>query len=370
MLQPPKNSISFLHRNSLFFSVVILIALVGVAVQYSVADGCWMPRAARHAVRVVPCIGVMIMIAFISQRFWHTWAYWIYAGTLLLLFLVELLGVVGMGARRWIDLYVLQIQPSELMKIALVLALCRHYSALTKYEILSPGTHIKPFLMMAIPFGLILKQPDLGNALVLACVGFGVIFLAGIRLWTVSITFLIGIYCLPFAWRHMHAYQKRRILIFLNPDQDPLGAGYHLLQSKIAFGSAGFLGKGFLKGTQSHLNFLPEKHTDFVFTALCEEFGFLGGSFLLLLYVILIALSYFMTSIVRGYFGRLMGSALTFLLFLHVFINGSMVMGLLPIVGVPLPLVSYGGSSMLSTSIILGFILNIARHNSLRLGGG
>ncbi|MDR2417391.1 MAG: rod shape-determining protein RodA [Holosporales bacterium] len=361
--------IFFLIRNSIFLLIVVLIAAIGVIAQYSVSGGCWVSRAGKHALRFWMCTGVMITVALTDQRFWYAWAYWMYIGTLLLLFFVELLGFVGMGAQRWIDLYVLQIQPSELMKIMLVLALCRYYGTLTKQETRAPGVHIKPLLMVAVPCGFILKQPDLGNALILVSVGLGVIFLAGIQLWKMSVAFFLGICGLPFAWQHMHAYQKKRVLIFLNPDQDPLGAGYHLLQSKIAFGSAGLFGKGFLKGTQSHLNFLPEKHTDFVFTVICEEFGFLGGSALLLLYVALIGLSYAMTSGVKGYFGRLMGGALTFLLFLHVFINVGMVMGLLPIVGVPLPLVSYGGSSMLSTAIALGFILNIAHYSTLRLGG-
>ncbi|MDR0407237.1 MAG: rod shape-determining protein RodA [Holosporales bacterium] len=360
--------ISFLLKNAVFLTIICLIMLIGVAMQYSAGGGHWMPRAGKHLFRFIVCMGVMLTIALTDQRFWYAWAYWLYIGVLFLLFFVGLWGGVGMGARRWIGLYIIEIQPSEFMKVALVLVLSRYYCSLNVCERQAPGVHITPLLMVAIPSILVLRQPDLGSALILVGAGFGVIFFAGLQLWKIVASFLLGLCSFPIAWMHLHTYQKKRILIFLNPDQDPLGAGYHLLQSKIALGSAGFWGKGFLKGTQSHLNFLPEKHTDFIFAMLCEEFGFLGGSLLLFLYITLIALSYLMTSTVRGYFGRLMGSGLTFLLFLHVFVNIGMVMGLLPIVGVPLSFVSYGGSSMLSAAIALGFVLNIAHYSTLRLG--
>ncbi|MDR1267312.1 MAG: rod shape-determining protein RodA [Holosporales bacterium] len=358
----------FLAQKSFPLLLVFLIAGVGVAMQYSAGGGCWAPRAESHALRFAFCLVLLLVVALTDQRFWYIWAYWFYVGMFALLALVELWGLAGMGAKRWIDLYVIQLQPSELMKVALVLALCRYYGGLTEQEARAPGSHLIPLGMIFLPTLLILKQPDLGSAMILAGAGLGTVFLAGFSVAKMAGAGFLALCCSPIIWSSLHAYQKKRLLVFLRPDQDPLGAGYHLLQSKIALGSAGFLGKGFLKGTQSHLNFLPEKHTDFIFTMLCEELGFCGGLLLLLLYSVLLLVGYEISRSARGYFGRLLGNGMLFLLFLHIAINIGMVMGVLPVVGVPLPLVSYGGSSMLATMILLGFLLNVAHHSTLRLG--
>ncbi|MDR2412383.1 MAG: rod shape-determining protein RodA [Holosporales bacterium] len=358
----------FLKKNSFFFLLVLAIFLFGLAMQYSADGGHLWPRAERQALRFPFCFSIMIVLALTDQRFWYVWAYWIYASVLALLGLVEFWGFVGMGAQRWIDLYLIQIQPSELMKGALVLALGRYYSGLMEQEACAPGAHIFPLILTFLPSLLVLRQPDLGSALILIGAGLCVIFLAGFSWKKILGAGCLGLCCFPIIWTHLHAYQRKRLLVFLHPDRDPLGAGYHLLQSKIALGSAGFWGKGFLKGTQSHLNFLPEKHTDFIFTMLCEELGFCGGLILLFLYFLLFLWGYTSSQSARGYFGRLLGNGLVFLLFLHIFVNIGMVMGLLPVVGVPLPLVSYGGSSLLATSIILGLLLNVAHHRHFRIG--
>jgi len=275
-----------------------------------------------------------------------------------------------MGAQRWIDLGVIQLQPSELMKIALVLALARYFSMLTVEEIGRPVRLIVPTLFILLPAALVMKQPDLGTAMMLVLSGGAIFFLAGVRWWKFVLVLVAGGGAAPFAWHFLRDYQKNRILNFLNPENDPLGAGYHSLQSKIAIGSGGLFGKGFMMGSQSHLSFLPERQTDMIYTMLAEEFGLVGCVVVLGLYLLVFIYGFAIAARSRSHFGRLLALGLTVNVFLYVFINTGMVMGLLPIVGVPLPLISYGGTSMLTVMFGFGLMMSVYVHRDLRLGRG
>ena len=272
-----------------------------------------------------------------------------------------------MGAQRWIDLGVVQLQPSELMKIALVLALARFFHGFSYEEVGNPLNLLVPLLLIALPAVLVLRQPDLGTALMMLAGSGAIFFLAGVRIWKFMLVIAAGLGAIPIAWQFLRGYQKQRILTFLDPESDPLGSGYHILQSKIALGSGGMFGKGFLKGSQSHLNFLPEKQTDFIFTMLAEEFGMVGGLAMLGLYVLTIGYGFAIAIRCRSQFGRLVAMGVTTTLFLYLFINVAMVMGLIPVVGVPLPLISYGGTAMLTMMIGLGLLLGVSIHRDVRI---
>jgi rod shape determining protein RodA len=304
-----------------------------------------------------------VVIALFPPRFWMGLAYPAYLGALVLLVGVELIGATAMGAQRWIDIGPIRMQPSEIMKIALVLALARYYHDLPEEKVSSLGGLIIPALMIALPMGLIVKQPDLGTSLLLAATGVAIVFLAGLS-WKVIIgSGVLGGVAGGFFFHYgLQDYQRRRIMTFINPEDDPMGAGYHILQSKIALGSGGMTGKGYMEGTQAHLNFLPEKQTDFIFTMLGEEFGFVGGLVVLGLYALILANCVMIATSCRSVFLRLvvMGVATTFSL--YVFINVGMVMGMLPVVGVPLPMISYGGTVMMTVLIGLGLILGAHVH--------
>jgi len=360
------------HFNWSLLLLVSLTAAVGFAALFSAANGDWQPWATRQMVRYAAGLSILFAVALIDIRIWLRWAYVIYGGGLALLVLVEVMGSVGMGAQRWIDLGVFQLQPSELMKIAMVLALARYFHG-ASLEDTGRVLHLfVPLAMIGLPVALVLKQPDLGTALMLAMTGGVMFWLAGVRLWKFMLVAAAGAAAVPVVWQFLHSYQRQRILTFLNPENDPLGAGYHILQSKIALGSGGLFGKGFLEGTQSHLNFLPEKQTDFIFTMLAEEFGLIGGLGLLGLYALLIAYGVAVALRCQSHFGRLVAMGVTSTLFLYVFINVAMVMGLLPVVGVPLPLISYGGTAMLTVLAGFGFIINVWIHRDVwinRRGG-
>lgn len=272
-----------------------------------------------------------------------------------------------MGAQRWIDLGVIQLQPSELMSVTLVLALARYFHSLDEDNTRKLRYLIVPALMILVPVVLVLKQPDLGTALVLLICGTALLFLAGVGLWVFGAVGVVVASLLPVIWRFLRDYQKNRIYTFLNPDSDPLGAGYHILQSKIALGSGGLFGKGFLLGTQSHLSFLPEKQTDFIFTTLAEEFGLFGGLVLICLYAAIIAYACAIALRSRNHFGRLLGFGIVVNFFLYVFINIAMVTGLIPVVGVPLPLVSYGGTAMLTVMFGFGLVMAVDVDRDVRL---
>ncbi len=357
-----------LHVN---WSVVVLVGIlssIGFAMLYSAANGHFSPWASRQMARFAVALVLMLTVALIDIRVWLRYAYWIYFGALVLLAAVDVMGSVGMGAQRWISLGFFQLQPSEIMKIAMILALARYFHSAMLEDVARPTYLIAPLMLVGAPALLVLKQPDLGTAMMLIAVAGTMFFLAGVRLWMFGVVLAAAGGVVPLAWRALKGYQRDRILTFLNPESDPLGAGYHILQSKIALGSGGLWGKGFMLGTQSHLNFLPEKQTDFIFTMLAEEMGIVGGVGLLLLYALLIALGIALSLRVRNQFGRLLGMGVTTTFFFYVFINIAMVMGLIPVVGVPLPLISYGGTALLSLMIGFGLLLSASIHRNVRIG--
>lgn len=338
---------------------VILLACVGFAMLYSAAEGSFSPWASKQIVRFSVLFPLMILIALVDIRVWFNMAYVIYFIVLVALVMTEFFGVTAMGATRWIKLGPLNVQPSEVMKICVVFALSRYFHSVSAANVKKILYLIPPLTMIALPAVLVLKQPDLGTALILIMVGGMLFFVAGVKIWK-FVTVIIGsVISIPIIWTYLHDYQKKRVLAFLNPDSDPLGDGYNILQSKIAIGSGGFSGKGFLKGTQSQLSFLPEKQTDFIFTMLTEEFGFVGGITVILLYAIIIAYGITIAVGCRNHFGRMMAVGITSIFFLHVFINIAMVMGLIPIVGAPLPLLSYGGTIMMTILVAFGLLLNV-----------
>ncbi len=349
-------------------SVLTAIASVGFLTLYSAAQGSLEPWAIKSMVRFAMGISIMITVALIDIRFWMRHAYAFYLVSVVLLVAVDIRGVIGMGAQRWIDLGFIQLQPSEIMKIALILTLARYFHGATLQDVGRPLFLIPPLVMVLAPVGLVMKQPDLGTAMMLLMTAGAIFFMAGVRLWKFAVLIAGGAGAIPVAWQFLHDYQKKRVLIFLNPDQDPLGAGYHITQSKIALGSGGIFGKGYLMGTQSRLNFLPEKQTDFIFTMFGEEWGLMGGLFLLGLYVVLTMLGYAIAMRCRSQFGRLTALGMTTTFFLYFFINTAMVMGLVPVVGVPLPLISYGGTAMLSLLFGWGLVMSAYIHRDVPIG--
>jgi len=353
-----------------WFFVVLLgvTASIGFAMLYSAAGGHLDPWASRQMMRFGIGVVMLIVVAVTDIRVWMRYAYVLYGLSLVLLGTVEFFGVVGMGAQRWIDLGFINFQPSELMKIALVLALARYFHGLSVDDIARPLYLIPPLLLVALPTGLVLRQPDLGTALMLVMVGGIVFFAAGVRVWKFIVVAVAGLAAMPIAWQFLRDYQKQRVLTFLNPESDPLGAGYHIIQSKIALGSGGVFGKGFMQGSQSHLSFLPEKQTDFIFTMLAEEFGMVGGLALLALYVLILMYGYAIAFSAKSQFGRLLAMGMTSAFFLYVFINIAMVMGLIPVVGVPLPLISYGGTAMITLLFGFGLLMCVHVHRDVQIG--
>lgn len=344
----------------LSFWYILLIALlagIGTMTLYSAANGNWEPWAVRHISRFGVALLVMFGLAMIDIRYYYHCAYAFYFVTLFLLFVVEITGHIGMGAQRWINLGLFKIQPSELMKIGMVLFLARYFSTTTLQNIRTIRGILIPAVMTVLPVGLICLQPDLGTALMLLFTATIMLFVVGVQWWKFALVGAASGALLPVAWNFLHEYQQNRVLTFLNPERDPLGAGYHIIQSKIAFGSGGIFGKGFLHGTQTHLNFLPEKHTDFIFTMFSEEFGMVGSLTLVLLNIFVIALGYLFAFRINNYFAKLVIIGLNTNYFLYVFINIAMVMGVLPVVGIPLPLISYGGTVMFSIMSSFGIIL-------------
>jgi rod shape determining protein RodA len=347
--------------------LISAISGIGFAMLYSAANGNMQPWASKQMARFTVAFVPMIAVALIDIRHWYRVAYWLYGLALVLVVAVDLRGVIGMGAQRWIDLGVIQLQPSELMKIALVLALARYFHGLSEENTGRILNLIAPAAVIAIPTVLVLKQPDLGTAVMLLINGTIILFLAGVRLWIFGAAIVAAAGALPLVWSMLRDYQKARLYTFLSPDADPLGAGYHIMQSKIALGSGGMFGKGFLQGTQTHLSFLPERQTDFIFTMIAEEFGLFGGLVLLTLYTLVIAYAFIIALRSHNQFGRLLGLGLATNFFLYVFINTAMVIGLIPVVGVPLPLISYGGTAMMTVMLGFGLLMNVSIHRDVRI---
>ncbi|MCJ7597645.1 MAG: rod shape-determining protein RodA [Methyloceanibacter sp.] len=357
-----------LQLNWPFLLLITAIAGIGVAALYSVAGGSLDPWASRHVVRYCIGLGILFAVALVDIKWLIRLAYPAYLAALLLLAAVLVWGVESGGAQRWLGVGESSFQPSELMKVALVLALARYYQWLPPEKVSRPQWLIVPLLMIAAPILLALDQPDLGTAALFGIIGFGLLVLAGVS-WFYFIAGATGVVAaLPHVWERLHDYQRERILTFIDPERDPLGSGYHILQSKIAIGSGGVAGKGFMQGTQAQLNFLPEKHTDFIFTMFAEEMGFLGAMLLLALYLLALLFIAYMALRCRSSFARLAAAGMGLSLFAYVFINVAMVTGLVPVVGVPLPLVSYGGTSMLTMMVALGLVLNAHINKSTRIG--
>ena len=349
----------------LFVLLLFVTASIGFAMLYSAANGSLDPWTTRQLMRFAVGVVLMLAVAVSDIRLWLRYAYGFYLVILAMLAAVEYGGVIGMGAQRWIDLGFINVQPSELMKIALVLALARYFHGCRMEDVGRPHYLIVPIMLVAAPVTLVIRQPDLGTAVMLIIASATLFYLAGVRLWVFAGVALTGLLSAPVIWQFLRDYQRKRVLTFLDPETDPLGGGYHIIQSKIALGSGGLFGKGFMQGTQGHLNFLPEKQTDFIFTMLAEEFGLVGGLTLLGLYVLLLAYGFAISLRCQNQFGRLVGMGVTSTFFLYFFTNMAMVMGLIPIVGVPLPLISYGGTAMLTLMFGFGLLLGVYVHRDV-----
>ena len=337
---------------------VILLSIISVFVMYSTDGGEILFHTKNHSLKLAVFFPLMIFVAFFNIKFWHNFSYIVYLIVILLLIYVSFFGIKASGSQRWMDVYFFVLQPSELMKIAIIMCLAKYYHRL-KIENVNSFTSITIVLsIILIPTIFVVSQPDLGTSILIALSGLIILWLGGVKIKYFIYSFFTFLISLPFIISFLKPYQKLRILTFLDPDRDPLGAGYQIIQSKIAIGSGGLNGKGFLKGTQSYLDFLPEKHTDFIFTLFSEEFGFIGSVGLLILYSIIIFRIVRIGSISRSNFARLFCFGYAFAIFIYIVVNLSMVLGLLPIVGSPLPIMSYGGSSMLATMIGFGIVLS------------
>jgi len=337
---------------------VILLSVLSVFVMYSTDGGEILFHTKNHFVKLAVFFPLMILVAFFNIKFWHNFSYIIYLIVILLLIYVSFFGIKSSGSQRWMDLYLFVLQPSELMKVAIIMCLAKYYHRI-KIENVNSFTSITIVLsIIVIPIIFVISQPDLGTSILIALSGLIILWLGGMKIKYFIYSFITFLISLPFIISFLKPYQKLRILTFLDPDRDPLGAGYQIIQSKIAIGSGGLNGKGFLKGTQSYLDFLPEKHTDFIFTLFSEEFGFIGSIGLLILYSIIIFRIVRIGAISRSNFARLFCFGYAFAIFIYIVVNLSMVLGLLPIVGSPLPIMSYGGSSMLATMIGFGIVLS------------
>jgi rod shape determining protein RodA len=353
--------------------VLCMIAGSGAAMLYSLAGGSWEQWAAAHLIRFGVFAAIMLVLGLVDLRVWFALSYPIYGVALLLLIAVELVGDTSMGAQRWLNLGVVRFQPSEIMKIGIVLALARFYHSVSAQDAKWSWKLLIPIAMIGVPSTLVMHQPDLGTAMLIALTGAAIMVLAGLSMRVIIagiVAFAVAVP--PIVMFVLHDYQRNRVLTFLHPENDPSGSGYHITQSKIALGAGGFLGKGYGLGSQSQLNFLPEKHTDFIFATLAEEFGFVGCVSVLLLYGLAIFISLRIASISHSHFGRICAAGVTATFALYVLINGGMVMGLAPVVGVPMPMLSYGGTVMMTVMIGFGLVqaVRVHRYSEVTSGKG
>ena len=337
---------------------IVLLSIISVFVMYSTDGGEILYHTKSHFIKILVFFTLMMVISFFNIKFWHITSYIFYFSIILLLIWVAMYGIKASGSQRWVDLYFIVLQPSELMKIGVILCLAKYYHRLKIDSVNSLLSITVALTIIIIPIILVLAQPDLGTSILIASSGLIILWLGGVKIKYFFISFITFLISLPFIISFLKPYQKLRILTFLDPDRDPLGAGYQIIQSKIAIGSGGLSGKGFLKGTQSYLEFLPEKHTDFIFTLFSEEFGFLGSIGLLIIYTIIIIRIIRIGVLSRSNFAKFFCFGFAFAIFIYIVVNLSMVLGLLPIVGSPLPIMSYGGSSMLATMIGFGIVLS------------
>ncbi|MBD1157666.1 rod shape-determining protein RodA [Pelagibacterales bacterium SAG-MED17] len=355
-------SYSFIDKlKAVDYFLIIIVAIIGslsVFSIYSTESGNFSFYTKNHLIRFMVFFSMFLILSFIRVSAWYRQAYIFYILGILLLLFVMFFGISASGSKRWINLFIMNLQPSELMKIAVIVCFARYYHRIQSSDIQSYKYLLQPIILLLIPCYLVITQPDLGTAILIAGSGLVIIWLAGLNLKYFVYSGLILLVSLPFVISILKPYQKSRILTFFNPERDPLGAGYQIIQSKIAIGSGGFLGKGFLQGTQSYLEFLPEKHTDFIFTLFSEEFGFVGSIILIFLYALLIYRIIRIGFLSRSFFAKLYCFGFASALFLYIFVNIAMVLGLLPIVGAPLPIMSYGGSSMLSIMLGLSIVMS------------
>jgi rod shape determining protein RodA len=358
----------FIHFDWTLLGIVLLIVSIGIVNLYSVASGMEVlgtPLYLKQIFWLLIGLVLMIIVAFIEYRFYSDFAYFIYIIALVLLMTVLGYGIITSGAQRWFKLGVLSLQPSEFVKISFILALAKFFQRPPHQEGYSLKTLLIPFLLLILPMVLILKQPDLGTAIILFFILLSILFFVKVR-WSSLLTLvLVGASILPIVWNFLKEYQRKRIITFFNPNLDPLGTGYHLIQSKIALGSGGIIGKGFMNGTQSKLGFLPEQQTDFIFSALGEEWGLIGALIVVGLYAILIFWGLRIAVESKDRFGAILAFGVVAMLFWHIFINIGMTLGMMPVVGIPLPLLSYGGSFLVSTLIGIGLLLNVSMRRYL-----
>ncbi len=351
-----------------FVVLLCAVAAVGYVALYSAGGGAAEPYAGRHTLRFGFCLVMMLCVALVDIRVYQKLAYlgWVFGIGLLVL--VALHGDVGKGAQRWLHVGPIQLQPSELMKILLVLALASWFHRASMERVGNPLFLVPPAVLIAVPVALIFLQPNLGTAVITAVLGAAVFWAAGVRMWKFALVAGGAIAAFPIVYDHLKDYQKARITTFLDPESDPLGAGYNIIQSKIALGSGGLWGKGFLQGTQGHLNFLPEKQTDFIFTMIAEEFGLVGALATLALLLLVVAFCFLVAVRCRHHFGRLLAVGLGTNWFLYVFVNVAMVTGSIPVGGVPIPLISHGGSAMLTTMFGFGLLMSCWIHRDAEFG--
>ncbi len=352
---------------SLLFSI-LLLGIISIFAQFSSSGGVFDYYSKSHAIRFCVFFILFLIVSFTPIRFWHSTSFIIFISLLLLLIFVKFYGIQSQGSRRWVNLFVINLQPSELMKIGIILFLSNYYHKISEGDVNKVRFLLYPVIAILAPFILVLSQPDLGTAILILLSGIVVTWLAGVRWKIFAYLSLLAIVTAPIAISFLKPYQKSRILTFLNPDSDPLGAGYQIIQSKIAIGSGGIFGKGFLNGTQAYLNFLPEKHTDFIFTLYSEEFGFVGSVFMVFLYFFITYRIIQIGNNTRSIFGKLYCFGFANAFFIYVAVNMSMVLGLLPIVGAPLPILSYGGSSMLAIMFGLGIVMSCNVYKNSTVG--
>jgi len=337
---------------------VLALGIIGAIAMYSSDGGQFSYHTKSHIIRFAIFFSLMFILSFVRIKFWHDLGYFFYFIVVLLLIYASFYGITASGSQRWVSLYFINLQPSELMKIAVIVCFAKYYHRMQLNSVNKFKNLLSPIIILLIPIALVLSQPDLGTSILIASSGLVVIWLSGVNIKYFIYSSLALIVSAPFVISFLKPYQKIRILTFFDPERDPLGAGYQIIQSKIAVGSGGIWGKGFLKGTQSYLEFLPEKHTDFIFTLFSEEFGFLGSLALLFIYSIMIYRIIAIGFIARSFFAKLYCYGFGSAIFIYIVVNMSMVLGLLPIVGSPLPIMSYGGSSMLATMLGLSIVMS------------
>ena len=350
------------------FDYILLICIISIGIisifsMYSTDGGELLHHSKSHIIRFVVFFSMMIGLSFLNIRFWHSTGYLFYIIVLGFLVWASFYGIIASGSQRWISLYFINLQPSELMKIAIIVCFSKYYHRIQIYNVNNFKNLLIPIVILILPIFLVISQPDLGTSILIALSGLVVLWLAGINAKYFIYSFLFFLISAPFVIAFLQPYQKLRILTFFDSDKDPLGAGYQIIQSKIAVGSGGLSGKGFLKGTQSYLEFLPEKHTDFIFTLFSEEHGFIGSVFLLFIYAIMIFRILRIGTICKSYFAKLFCYSFASSIFIYITVNMSMVLGLVPIVGSPLPIMSYGGSSMLATMIGFSVVMSAKIHH-------